>query len=68
MTYEIEKDVPMPNTRNRTKYPWAEMEVGDSILCETVNARLSAYHYGHRYGLKFSARIAGVGVRIWRVE
>lgn len=34
--FEIEKDVPIPETRQGrgSKYPFAEMEVGDSFLVE----------------------------------
>lgn len=75
--YKIEKGVPMP--RPPQKYPWADMEVGDSFLAEcapgergTVGNRLrnAAERFIEVRGLdwKFRYRSVEGGVRIWRVE
>jgi len=69
----IDKDIPMPPIRKRTramKYPLAYMEVGDSfIVVETDPGRLrtSAYAWGRRHGVQFQAEDTGEGTRIWRV-
>ncbi len=65
---EIEKNIPAPKRR---KYPFAEMDVGDSILVlgeEGRKAANAARVYGHLNGIKFATRQRDGGVRIWRVE
>ena len=69
---EIEKGIPLP-TRGavRRKYPWAEMEVGDSFAAKFSSAG-SAYATaktgGLRNNMKFTARrIEGDEYRIWRI-
>lgn len=54
------------------KYPWVEMNVGDSFFIvapQKVLAR-AAHNAGERYALKFATRTVtenGVaGVRVWR--
>jgi len=81
--FKIEKGIPLAaETRGRKrKYPWPEMEVGDSIFVAGQSshdkggkrsAYTSAQHYARRRDLKFAVRTVtedGVdGVRIWRVE
>jgi len=34
MDYQIAKNIPLPYIRTRLKYPWPDMEPGDSILIE----------------------------------
>jgi len=75
MSYEIKKDVPMPDfTRGRAyKYPWAEMEIGDSIFLpsiETDRACSSYRNYARRMGngVKFKRKQQGNEVGIWRVS
>ncbi|KKL57459.1 hypothetical protein LCGC14_2235170 [marine sediment metagenome] len=68
---EIEKDVPVPQYagyKNR-KYPFQEMEVGDSILVEE-KARQALSHWIMRSQTekKFVTRKEGDKVRIWRFE
>ena len=56
--------------RGRTeKYPWAQMEVGDSFFVAWGNpASFTAYwQAGIRHGMKFAKRSVDGGVRIWRV-
>lgn len=71
--YEIEKDVPLPsrNSTGRSRYPWAEMEVGDSFFAaDGVRSRVAAAAQNHRrrYGRRFAVRVEGDGVRVWRIE
>lgn len=33
MEWKIRSDIPCPKPGKRTKYPWADMDVGDSIDC-----------------------------------
>lgn len=72
MPIQIDKDLPIPTGgRGRpAKYPWADMEVGDSFLSPDQapntmsNVRLKAEK---RTGFKFTTRAEGDGTRIWRI-
>lgn len=70
--FEIEKFVPIQTGyAKKKKYPFAEMEVGDSILfCESdmKSARSCSHAFGVRHGMKFTTRLVDGGMRIWRVE
>lgn len=80
MKYVIEKDKPAPTETKGgvRKYPFAEMEIGDSILVEgesacsnDCKACVAAMQHGRRYGKKFSGRKEPGKpgyVRIWRIE
>jgi uncharacterized protein (DUF2249 family) len=66
----IEKNIPIPSTRG--KYPWGEMEVGDSIFIEGAKTSSRISTLTHSYGLsnkkKFTVRKVDGGVRVWRIE
>lgn len=72
---EIDKGIPIPSGAGRQggrKYPFADMEIGDSVFFEG-SASYGKEHnaarvYGRRTGKKFTARTTRGGVRIWRVE
>jgi hypothetical protein len=76
--FKIEKDVPVPGTyHHRAKYPFPEMEVGDSFLVPyggkpkrvvMNNVRSAGSYYGKRHGIRFVFRTEEGGVRTWRVE
>lgn len=69
MDIKIEKNVPMP--LRAKKYPFAEMEVGDSFVTDVSAKRLSnsAAFFGIKNNMKFSVRTLPDGsVRCWRVE
>jgi len=64
---KIDKGVPVPLNR-RTKYPWADMEVGDSFFVVTdkiANFKRNVYAK-NRNGKEFTARAEGDGCRVWR--
>lgn len=76
--FKIEKDVPLPTTVGKggtSKYPFRQMEVGDSFRVEgpvTAGQRNSISHcaasVGKRTGRMFTTRLQPDGsVRIWRV-
>lgn len=75
MTFEIEKDIPIPLFGAKRIYPFAEMEVGDSFVV-AVNflrdkgpIRAAAYEYAKYTGRKFKTRSQPDGsIRIWRTE
>lgn len=69
MTFKIEKNVPMPETP--AKYPFADMEVGDSFFAENrtpSQLQNSAGTIKKSKGFKFAARAIDGGARIWRTE
>lgn len=81
---QIQKAVPMPNSLQKkgaspgrpSLYPFADMEVGDSVLVDGYNASTTgcpiynaARSYGKNNGKRFSGKKEGEGkVRVWRVE
>lgn len=74
MTVKIETGIPIPleaaNGKGRRKYPWVELEVGQSFLAtggaqKTIATGASVF--SKRLGRKFrTAKVAG-GTRVWRV-
>lgn len=74
MTIAIEKAVPLPETHRpvrTSKYPFSQMEVGDSFLAEDIKAT-TMYSSVARYikasgnTKKFTVRSTEAGVRVWR--
>jgi hypothetical protein len=67
----IEKSVAIPSKREIFKYPYAEMEVGDSFTVPT-DARAKVLNANYRasksLGIELTARTEGELVRIWRVS
>ena len=81
MTPAIETGVPIPTVSKptRVKYPWADMEVGNSFLieCKPADAQktraslvASARSWAKRHAprRKFSVRSVDGGVRVWRTK
>jgi len=72
MNYKIEKNIPVSkNYAGRSaKYPFGEMEIGDSVLIEGLKSKpvVAASAYGKNNGKKFSSRAEGNGFRIWRIS
>jgi len=65
---KIEKGVPVPDRRGNNKYPWADMEVGDSFFVVTdkiANFKRNVYAK-NRNGKEFTACAEGDGCRVWR--
>ena len=79
----IEKGIPIAKMTRRGpkhKYPFYDMEIGDSILFrfnskpsdkgairrERVKIQSSASRYGKKSDMKFVCRKEGHGVRVWR--
>lgn len=72
---KIDKGIPVPPRHGEAKYPYGQMQVGDSFFCSgpsQSNLASRAGHVGHAMGAKFSVRKAvenGVaGFRVWRVS
>lgn len=75
---KIEKGIPIPMGAGRKgppiKYPWPDMEVGDSVFFDgepkgaDAKQGTAARLWGNNHGRKFAARKEGNGVRVWRIE
>jgi hypothetical protein len=65
---KIEKEIPIPTIHHLQKYPFLEMEVGDSIFLgdykHARGAQQSAYLYGRKLNRKFISRKEDDGLRI----
>jgi hypothetical protein len=75
MSFEIEDKHAIPAARQhngrREKYPWSQLDVGQSFFVEGGSLRSmssTASHAGRRNGKKFIARAVDGGVRVWRYE
>lgn len=78
--FVIEDDVPLPShpgpRTGTSKYPFAQMEVGQSFLVgsdikpSTLRSAISAYTKANptKPAKRFAARIVDGGVRVWRVK
>ena len=81
---EIEQGIPMPPPRKsgggggNQKYPWGEMQVGDSFFVPKppgmtlaqlqIRVNGSSSPAGKRLGMSYTVRQVEGGVRVWRVE
>ena len=72
--FKIEKNISVPKNNNvgRRRYPFNEMEIGNSILVSAstaVSARNAAFSYARRNKpVKFTSMILSDGaIRIWRI-
>jgi hypothetical protein len=75
MSFEIENEHAIPAARQhngrREKYPWSQLDVGQSFFVKGGALRSmssTASHAGRRNGKKFIARDAEGGIRVWRYE
>lgn len=72
---QIDKGIPIGENSKvgrPSKYPWHEMDDGDSVFIEgettAGSAVVSARRFGKTNGKCFVARTVEGGVRIWRTE
>jgi hypothetical protein len=69
MKYKIEKNVPIPEKKGRKKYPFGDMEIGDSFVMQKVitTANSIARSYGNRHKVRFTCyAISENKTRVWR--
>lgn len=69
----IDRNVPLPLAREKTKYPFNDLLIGDSFLvawpfAHPHNVRCAAQYHQRRTGKKFTTKSTDDGVRVWRVE
>jgi len=71
--FKIEKNVALPKHARTSKYPFADMDVGDSFAAPDAT-RTALYTAAHLWakrdgaGKKFIVREEGKGARIWRTK
>lgn len=66
---KIDKNIPIPNSVN--KYPFQDMEIGDSFYVSSITTRKFSNYRDTKwtkYGKKFTAKKENDGVRIWRIS
>lgn len=74
--YKIDKKkIPLPPDSSGggvTKYPFREMEIGDSFLIPrnemNENTRMNIYGLAAKKNIKVSTRISEEGLRVWRIK
>ena len=71
--FKIEKDVALPKHARTSKYPFADMEIGDSFAAPNSTRQglyTAAYNWAKAEGAgkKFIVREEGKGARIWRTK
>jgi len=70
--YEIEHGIVL--THGRDKYPFKQMEVGDSFFAPVMETTKSKVYYAAKqwekgnHGQRFKVRLVEDGCRCWRVE
>ncbi len=70
---KIEKNVPIPAKSGRltSKYPFKQMELGDSFFVATdkpIRTMTSLRACAKNAGVKATCRKVAGGVRVWRIE
>lgn len=71
MTIKVEKGIPIPPKSSASKYPYAQLEIGDSFFVKGKIANkfaASAYTQSKKLGIKTTVRNEKDGVRVWRTE
>ena len=68
--HKIDKGVPIPS---KSKFPFADMGVGDSFFSTKRTVRTSAYQYGTTHYMEFTSRQeksdeGELGFRVWRIK
>lgn len=67
---KIESGIPLPprDTGRKRKYPFGDMNVGDSMLMPKGSLH-SAWRYARVHpGFRFASRREGEYIRVWRIE
>lgn len=66
---KIERDIPLPPARNQRRYPYPQLEVGESFFVPEVSQNAianQAWRWSQKLGRKFETRKRPGGVRVWR--
>lgn len=75
MAYEVETGVPLPDKHVRWKYPFEQLEVGDSFFVPNKDTtqmsalcKRAALRLGRRFVTAKFDKDGQSGVRVWRME
>ena len=80
MNFKVDKDIAPPPTykgvsQSKSKYPWDEMEVGDSFLVpygnrQPLNLQSNMLTIGNsrRSGYRVVTKQEPEGIRVWRIS
>lgn len=66
---KIESGVPLPPARNKRRYPYPQLQVGDSFFVPSMGQNEianQAWRWGKKLGRTFETRKRPGGVRVWR--
>lgn len=68
---KIDKNIPVPTTRNKREIPYEKMKIGDSVLIENITTN-NTHHYRLRGihkvpGSAWTFRKTENGIRMWRI-
>ena len=67
--FAIEKEIPIPAVQRKNhRWPFAQMEVGDSFVTSLQSVRNAAHAYGVRNQQFFAVRKIGNEFRCWRTK
>ena len=67
--YTIEKNVPMPERKSKSRFPLAQMQVGDSFAIPPTDyntARTICFNYCKKNTQVFKVIKRGEEIRVWR--
>ena len=73
---KIEKNIPIPPGQRSSRYPWKEMEVGDSFRIDGFSRKQfnslmtcgCTWAKRNNPSVKFIVRTENTGIRVWRIE
>ena len=75
MAFEIDKSVPLPANKSGKpgKYPWREMEVGDSFFIpdmahSNINVPPALKANGFKIATRRETQNDVAGIRVWRIQ
>lgn len=69
--FHVDKGLPIPHAATRQRYPWKEMDIGDSFFVADGNQKsiaCAAYQATARLGWRFITRTVDGGIRVWRTQ
>lgn len=63
---KIDIGVPLPDVRIR--YPWKQLNIGDSFFVHSkTDMNAAASQASKRLGMRFTCRAVDGGIRVWRI-
>jgi len=68
MKYIIQKNIPIPQKTNICEYPFSEMKIGDSFLCDNPE---KARHAAKKFGFQVTIRATkedSLQYRVWKIN